>query len=146
MQPFAAISAAFVAMFVCLGAVGAQPASADATGASAIGYTSVAEALDALKAKPGVTVNITKPDSWVIVTEPGNGGQWSFAPSGHYAHPAVVRRILKVHSEGGVYIEMSALCQAEKDSCDRLLKEFEQLNEQIRQSVRNRLQRDRGQN
>jgi hypothetical protein len=110
-----------------------------ATPRSVIGYSTVAEALSALKAKQGVQVEVTKPDSWVIVNEPGNI-QWSFTPDTHRAHPAVVRRAIKVNGEGGLYIEMSALCQAEKTDCDKLLEDFKELNERIRQSVRARLQ------
>ena len=106
---------------------------------STIGYASVAEALSALKAKPGVQVEITKPDAWTIISEPGNV-QWSFSPSTHGAYPAVVRRALKVNPDGDLYIEMTALCQAEKMACDKLIEEFKQLNERIRQSVRARLQ------
>lgn len=106
---------------------------------SGIGYATVAEALAALKAKPGVQIEVTKPDAWTIVNEPGDV-QWSFTPSSHSAYPAVVRRALKVNAEGGLYIEMSALCQAEKAPCDKLLEDFKELNERMRQSVRARLQ------
>jgi hypothetical protein len=117
-----------------------SPASAPSVAPqSVIGYATVAEALSVLKAKPGVQVEVTKPDSWVIVNEPGNI-QWSFTPSTHAAYPAVVRRAIKINAEGGLYIEMSALCQAEKAPCDKLLEDFKELNERIRQSVRARLQ------
>lgn len=106
---------------------------------STIGYATVAEALATLRAKPGVRVEVTKPDAWVIVSEPENI-QWSFTPNTHSAHPAVVRRAIKVNSDGGVYIEMSALCQAQKAPCDKLLEDFKELNERIRQSVRARIQ------
>ena len=102
---------------------------------SVIGYSTVAEALAELRAKPGVEIQTTKPDAWIIINEPGSI-QWSFTPSTHAAHPAVVRRTVKVNGEGGVYIEMSALCQAEKAPCDKLVEEFKELNDRIRQSVR----------
>jgi hypothetical protein len=86
-----------------------------------------------------VQIETTKPDAWTIVSEPGNV-QWSFTPSGHAAYPAVVRRAIKVNSEGGVFIEMSSLCQAEKAPCDQLVEEFRELNERIRQSARSRTQ------
>jgi hypothetical protein len=57
---------------------------------------------------------------------------------GHYAQPSVVKRIIK-HDGRGVYIEMSALCEGTKPNCDKLLSEFEQLNERIRESVRGRV-------
>ena len=116
------------------------PTSTSATGQTGVGYVTVREALETLRAKPGVKIQTTEPDRWTIVSEPGDI-QWSFTPSGHYAHPAVVRRTIKVNSEGGVYIEMTALCQAEKVSCDKLVEEFKELNERIRQSVKSRLQK-----
>ncbi|WP_307505039.1 hypothetical protein [Variovorax sp. W1I1] len=108
---------------------------------SVIGYRSVDEAMRALKDKPGSSVTITKPDSWVIINEPGPlSTQWSFTPAGHYAHPAVVRRALKIADNGAVSIETTALCEAQKVSCDKLIDEFRQLNERARQSVQRRLQ------
>jgi hypothetical protein len=112
------------------------PAAVSATG---IGYSTVQDALVALKATPGVQVDITKPDGWVIVNEPGNV-QWSFTPRTHAAYPAVVRRAIKVNATGEVYIEMSALCQADKTPCDKLVEDFKGLNEQIRKSISARLQ------
>ena len=108
-----------------------------------ISYSTVAEVMASLKAKPGVQVQITKPDAWVIANEP-NGIQWSFVPSTHYANPAVVRREVKVNSEGGVFIEIRALCQAEKAQCDKLVDEFKVLNENMRQSIQSRLKASQG--
>jgi hypothetical protein len=100
----------------------------------------VQEALDALKAKPGVRIETTKPDAWTIVSEPGDV-QWSFTPASHYAYPAVVRRAIKQDAQGNLSIEMTSLCQAAKPSCDQLIKEFVALNERIRQEVKARLQK-----
>jgi hypothetical protein len=99
----------------------------------------VAEALASLKAKAGVTVTVTKPDGWVIVNEPTpEFAVWSFTPEGQYAHPAVVRRQINQDTNGGVGVQMTALCQAEKEPCDRLIREFQQLNERMREWVRSR--------
>jgi hypothetical protein len=105
---------------------------------SVIGYATVEEAYQALKAKSGVTFSITKPDPWVIATEPVTFTQWSFTPQGHYAHPAVVRREIK-QKEGNVYVEMTALCQAEKIPCDKLIDEFKQMNERMVQTIQGNL-------
>ena len=132
----------FAATALCL--CGFAQAQSDAPGSpatrSSIGYASVQEALDALKAKPGVRIQITKPDAWTIVNEPGNI-QWSFTPSSHYASPAVVRREIKVSPSGDVFIEMTGLCQASKAPCDRLMDEFRELNEKVRESVKARLEK-----
>lgn len=108
----------------------------------ALGYQSVAEALEALKTKPGVQINVTKPDGWIIANE-GRDVVWSFAPPNHYAHPAVVRRELVVQPDGEVTVETRALCQAPKEPCDRLIGEFQALNEAMREGVRQQLRRKR---
>ena len=115
-------------------------AEVPASSQSVIGYGTVQEALDALKAKPGVQVQITKPDAWTIVNEPSDV-QWSFTPHNHYAYPAVVRRAIKVKADGGVYIEMTGLCEASKAPCDQLMQEFKDLNQRIGQSTRSAVQK-----
>lgn len=108
----------------------------EAPGAAAkLGYPTVAAALEGLKARPGVSVTTTKPDGWIIATEPTTKALWSFAPEGHYAYPAVVRREVKEREGGEVYIEMVALCQAAKEPCDRLIREFQELNERLRANL-----------
>jgi hypothetical protein len=131
--------AALLAAALSANAQDQTAASAESTsGKSAIGYTSVQEALESLKSKPGISVTVTNPDSWVIIVEPQPYTQWSFTPAGHYAYPAVVRREIK-QRDGAIAVEMSALCQAEKAACDKLLEEFKQLNERMRQSIQDRL-------
>ena len=95
-----------------------------------IGYPSVPEALESLKAKPGVAI-VTKPDGWIIATEPKVYAQWSFTPRGHYAHPAVVRRLIQQKPGGEIYFEISALCGSDKDSCAKLMAEFRARNDGI---------------
>ena len=126
-------------LHVAAGAQGAStPTPSDAAALPSLGYKTVAEALDALRAKPGVEVQITKPDAWTIINEPG-GKQWSFTPSTHPAFPAVVRREVKVDAQGAVFIEMTALCESTKLSCDKLIEDFRSLNEQMRKSIQGRL-------
>lgn len=100
-------------------------------------YRSVSEALEALKATPGVSMTETKPDGWIIASE-GQSIVWSFTPIGHYAHPAVVRREVVVR-EGNVSVQTRALCQAEKPACDKLIREFQELNERMRLDLQQRL-------
>jgi len=100
-------------------------------------YRSVSEALEALKAKPGVSITETKPDGWIIASE-GQSVVWSFTPSGHYAHPAVVRREVIVR-EGNLSVETRALCQAEKPACDKLIREFQEVNERMRLNIQQRI-------
>lgn len=109
---------------------------------SAIGFSSVAEALGAVEKQPGARINTTEPDKWTIVninTHDGGMEQWSFVPQGHYAYPAVAKRTLRVGADGQVYLDSAFLCEARTEPCDRLVKEFEALNEQIRNNVQRHL-------
>ena len=133
-------AALFILLATSLATAQEQAASPTSPSAatSSIGYATVDEALQSLRAKPGVSITVTTPDSWVIATEPQTYTQWSFTPPGHYAHPTVVRREVK-EDRGTVSVTTSALCQAEKSLCDRLIEEFTQLNERMRQSIQSRL-------
>src|SRR5262245_14446574 len=99
---------------------------------SGIGYKSVAEALSALTANPKVT--ITDENGWKIARE--DLSIWSFAPMGHPAYPAVVKRSL-LEKDGALVIDMRVLCEAAKDPCDALVRDFEALNGRMIESVRN---------
>jgi hypothetical protein len=103
----------------------------------ALEYRTVSDALGVLKSKPGVSITETKPDGWIIASE-AESVVWSFTPTGHYAHPAVVRREVVVR-DGNVAVETRALCQAEKAACDMLIREFQELNERMRQSIQHRM-------
>jgi hypothetical protein len=129
------IQVVLTALLVTLsGQIHAQATEPIAESPGTLEYKSVAEALEALKAKPGVQTNVTKPNGWIIASE-GVDVVWSFTPADHYAHPAVVRRALIVRPSGELFVEMRALCQLSKDACDRLIFEFQELNERMRQSV-----------
>jgi hypothetical protein len=114
----------------------AVSASAQQTSAqSGIGYPSVAAALEALKARPDVKISVR--DGWTIVNDPISGAVWSFTPSSHPAHPAAVKRTV-VEKNGQVFLDMQALCQASKAACDKLIAEFQELNEKTVQAARTR--------
>ena len=97
-----------------------------------VGYPTVAAALEALKARSDV--NISVQGGWTIVDDKPANTIWSFTPSNHAAHPAVVKRAI-VSRDGVVGIEMTALCQASKAACDRLMEEFKELNARMSQSM-----------
>jgi hypothetical protein len=126
-----------VTPFVANAQASVEP-QAVSTAPAGVGYKSVAEALEALKRIPGVQVQITKPDAWTIINEPGNK-QWSFTPASHAAYPAVVRREIKIDAYDGVFSEMTALCESPKPNCDKLIEDFKVLNDQMRQSIQSRL-------
>jgi hypothetical protein len=101
-----------------------------------IGYPTVDAALAALMARKDVLV--TQKDGWTIVQDDANRTLWSFTPPGHPAYPAVVKRAL-VNKEGGTAIELNALCQADKATCDKLIEDFRTLDDKVRQSVRDKV-------
>jgi len=104
---------------------------------SSFGYPTVEAALTALRAKPGV--DIREREGWIIITdkESGNPALWSFTPPGHPAHPSAVKRIV-TEKDGAVYIEMKVLCQAQKNPCDALVREFQALNDRIKEEQEKR--------
>jgi len=112
-----------------------SPLDESSSAAGKLGYPTVAAALEGLRSRPGVSITTTKPDGWIIATETNSKAVWSFAPDGHYAYPAVVRRDVKQHDGGEVYIDMVVVCQAAKEPCDRLVREVQELNEQMRANI-----------
>jgi hypothetical protein len=104
-----------------------------------VGFKSVADALAALKTRPGAKLTVSQPDAWTIITEQGGSVVWSFTPATHPAHPAVVRRSIVVGEDGVPRIELAALCQAEKAPCDRLMKDFRDLTERSSRAMRERM-------
>jgi hypothetical protein len=90
-----------------------------------IAYPTVAAALEGLKARKDV--EIFEQGGWTMVDDRADGSLWSFTPRGHPAHPAVVKRTI-VRKDGQTAIEMTALCQADKLACDRLIDDFQEIN------------------
>ena len=102
---------------------------------SSIRYESVEAALNSLKRDPNSSVTIH--DDWTIIENSENGSMalWSFTPPSHPAHPAAIKRAT-IEEDGAVYIQMTALCEATKNECDKLIEQFSALNDQIRESMK----------
>lgn len=100
---------------------------------SGIGYASVSAALEALRARKDVSIRVDQ--GWTVIEDRANASVWSFTPQGHPAYPAAIRRTL-VERGGNVAIDMKVLCQAAKDPCDRLVAEFQAMNEKMGPSAR----------
>jgi hypothetical protein len=101
---------------------------------SKIEYQSVAEALAELSKKEGVKMNVSQ--GWTIITEE-NGTiitMWSFAPQDNPAYPAVAKRVF-YEEQSGWYVEMSILCEANKEACDKFNQDFVNLNEEMRKYI-----------
>lgn len=118
-----------------------SPAHADNQTSDGIGYATVDAALSALKTRADVRFATPKSDGWLIATEQATYAIWSFTPEGHYAHPAVVKRVAKQNAQRQVFIETFALCEADKVSCDRLMSEFEKLNAQEAEEIQKGIDR-----
>ena len=110
---------------------------------SSIGYPSVDAALADLTSQPANIVTIK--DDWTIITNPNNLTIWSFAPKDHPAYPAAVKRT-SVERDGAWYMVMHTLCQAEKEPCDALIAQFKQLNDQMREYIKDQKEQDRPNN
>ncbi|MET3117108.1 hypothetical protein AAKU64_001321 [Undibacterium sp. GrIS 1.8] len=144
MTPLFARAALLMSLSVCASSAFAQ---AEKTAAKAVpskvsgtGFKTVASALEAVNAKPDVSVNTT-PDAWTIITEADGMTIWSFTPPTYPAYPAVVKRTLKNRSNGDLYVEMGVLCEAKKTICNKLVKDFENQNKkmtkQLKEGVKN---------
>ena len=129
-----------ILLVVALSLAASTTASAQTTAppATKIGFASVAEALKALEERDGDGTVVTHADGWTTINEPLASAQWSFTPSGYYAFPAVVRRVIKRSPGGAVSVETTSLCEAPEAECNKLLAEFAAMNERITQATRAR--------
>ena len=93
-----------------------------------IDYSSVSETLEKLKKHP--SSKISQQDGWSIVSliENGNHVLWFFAPKENSAHPAVVKKTITV-KDGSSETVILTLCEAPKQTCDDLIKQFKHINE-----------------
>lgn len=129
------------ASLTALGQPAVSPPLPEDSNAS-IGYPTVEAALTALRAKPGV--QIQEQNGWIIVSdkESGNPVLWSFTPSGYPAHPSAVKRSF-IQKASGSDLEMKVLCEADKTSCDALVREFQALNDRALGQVQHKAQQSR---
>jgi hypothetical protein len=121
----------FVLFFALCTCASVQAAPLPEVERSTIEYKSPAEALEALRSKPGVEISVQ--GGWTIAYEPALHVIWSFAPKRHASYPSVVKRSI-VEKDGTVFVKMDVKCKASKDVCDDLVREFIQLNEAMRSS------------
>jgi len=116
-------------VFVAASSAYAQPPFAPTPeGRSQLGFASPAAAMAALRARPNVLFSEQR--GWTIAEEPAARIIWSFAPSGHPAYPAVVRRRV-VQRNGSVLIHTDVMCGSTKLNCDALVRDFQHLNDAV---------------
>jgi len=108
---------------------------ADTSNSSSIGYASVAAAPADLHSKPEVNFSIQ--NGWTIAEDRSHSSFWSFPPEGDPAYPSAVKRIV-VQTGAGINLEMKVLCQSTQTACDKLVADFNALNERMRESLKSK--------
>ena len=93
-----------------------------------IGYPTVNAALTGLRSQPGITFREKR--RWIIATDNSTRTIWAFTYESHPAHPAAVKRQIVV-GDGGIFYNMNVLCEAQKTPCDKLVADFQTLNEKM---------------
>jgi hypothetical protein len=132
-----------VGLLLLLGTTGiyaqsVEPGSEPTQVNGGVGYPTVQAALAALKAKPGV--KLREQQGWIIASDKESEGvsaSWSFTPEGNPAHPAAVKRIL-YEKDRQIVMETKVLCEAKKDACDALVRDFEVLAKRIQDDLKRR--------
>jgi hypothetical protein len=72
---------------------------------------------------------------WTIAEDSSHHTFWSFPPTGHPAYPSAVERII-VQGNGGISLKMNVLCESTQSACDKLVQEFEALNQRMQDSFK----------
>jgi hypothetical protein len=100
---------------------------------SGIGYPSVAAALADLHSKPEVIFR--EEAGWIIAEDRSHYTLWSFATEGDPAYPSAVKRTAVQEAGGNVTMNMNILCESTQDACDKMVANFNELNERARESL-----------
>jgi hypothetical protein len=102
-------------------AAGRPPGSLPAAKTPDIGYRTVAEALASLRLMKDASFSVVR--GWTIVSDEAHLTVWSFSPKTDPSYPAVVKRMV-ISTGSGSKVTTSVLCEADKASCDNLVREF----------------------
>lgn len=97
-----------------------------------IGYASPDAALAALRKMPDTTLR--EENDWLVAHDKANATLWSITTDKHPAHPTAVKRTL-TERDGAVVIKTNVMCGAQKDVCDKVVQQFQQINDGLRQEV-----------
>jgi AAA15 family ATPase/GTPase len=92
-----------------------------------INYSSVSAAFDKLKADP--TAAITQKQNWTIISLAENDrlAIWYFTPQQNDVRTAVFKKVISRQGEG-IETRIISLCEAPKVECDKVTKQFQDLN------------------
>jgi hypothetical protein len=94
------------------------------SGKSDIEYSTLEEALNALRAKTAVIFN--NQDGGLDADDSSSIVIWLFTPPGHLAYPSIIKRQSKMGLTGA-YMETAIRCLASPGVCDRYLVESRRL-------------------
>jgi len=84
--------------------------------AASISYSTLDEAMEALRTKPGV--KFREEGGWTVAEDENGLVLWLLTPRGHPAYPSIVRRTI-VNRADGAHFETAVRCFASKDVCDQ---------------------------
>lgn len=101
-----------------------------------IGYAKVADALAAVQADPDIIR--TDMEGWLVVQQPARNAQWSFAPAGHPAYPAVMLRTIRRQTDGRRKVDSQLLCEGPAAACTELAAEFARSTDRLQQYLSSR--------
>lgn len=92
------------------------------------------ETLESLRSDPDVTFRIER--DWTVASKNTDKEKavWSFPPETHEAYPSVVKRAVE-QKNGKIGLITSVSCGATKEICDRLVQEFIQLNQKVKNEI-----------
>lgn len=93
---------------------------------SDIGYATVAEASESLSGQDGITGRTSR-NGWLEYEDKSRNVLWSFVSPEHPAYPSVIRRTTSGNGDA-LQIDMSAICEAEKTACEKLVREMLKMN------------------
>jgi hypothetical protein len=108
----------------------------DPKASSGIGYPSVAAALADLHSRPEVIFR--EEGGWIIAEDRSHYTLWSFAPADDSAYPSAVKRTAIQAAGGSVTMNMNILCESTQNACDKLVADFNELNERARDSLKSK--------
>jgi hypothetical protein len=100
---------------------------------STIGYPTVAAALADLHSNP--EVKFREEHGWASAEDSSHHTFWSFPPAGDPAYPSAVRRVA-VQDGAGISMHMEVMCESTQSARDKLVKDFNELNERARDSFK----------
>jgi len=100
-------------------------------------FATVGDALAELRSNPRLIS--FRENGWLVYQDRANMVMWRFTPPDHPAHPSAVRTAM-VRGENGFTVQWSSLCESTKPDCDKLVAEYKEQAERLRDQLRQKLE------